>query len=448
MEFTSIADAEPSNVPGPNKRVFAFLVDGVIYSVAFTLLTMVLPQLGGLWGWLIWSAYFLVRDLPGASLGKRLSSLAIVDTAGQPATTGSLILRNLPIAIPFVVVAEYFVMKGSPDGRRWGDRWANTRVQDQKPGVSDGRFLWYSIGLVVVLLLLQAVANRLPRQLAVGPARDRESAQTDLNGKPLSDLIEALGSSQSSEALASIVRMGAPAAPALATAALSHANPKVREGAATALGRTGGPNSVATLIKALKDPERDVRVEAADGLMFRAFGDDPDVAGAVPALADALKDPDTLVRGDAASALRVIGPPAKNAVPALVAALQAIQPLVELDQALTTVDLARALATIDEATAQEHALPILISAYDSRPDVRSLIVEGLQDFEAPGKVMPTLLRALGDNDASVRRAAVDGLGKIGPPAASAMPQLTKALKDPDELTGKLAARAIDRISGK
>ncbi len=152
MEFTSLTDAVVTDVPGPNKRVFAFLLDGITFSLVFAALAALLPQLG-VWQIVLWSIYFLLRDAAGGSLGKRLTGLAILDGTGQPASTGSLILRNVPVAIPFVVIAEYFVMKGAADGKRWGDRWAGTRVQDLKPHVSDGRFLLYSIGVVVVVLV-------------------------------------------------------------------------------------------------------------------------------------------------------------------------------------------------------------------------------------------------------------------------------------------------------
>jgi hypothetical protein len=338
-------------------------------------------------------------------------------------------------------------MRSSPDGRRWGDRLADTRVQDERPGVSDGRYLGYSIGLVVVLMLLQAFANRSSVQ-AAGHARDSEPVQAAANGRPLRDLIEALGTPRWMEARVAILEMKESAVPALATAALSHANPKVRERAVGTFGQISSPDTVPTLVKALKDREMDVRKQAANSLQFRALYKDPGAAGAVPALADALKDPDALARMEAAEALNAIGPPARNAVPALLAALQANQKMVELGDAMAAVEIARALATIDEATAQQHALPFLLGAYDRRPDVREIVVEGLQDFEAPEKVMPTFIRALADADASVRRNAAAGLGKIGPPAASAIAPLTNALKDSDELVRQAAATALQRIRGK
>lgn len=158
MESISFAEGMTTNVPGPNKRVFAYLVDFVAFGWAFNLLAMFFPQLWG-FGLLFGSVYVLLRDVGGASLGRRLTSLTILDGAGRPAGAASLILRNLPFEIPLVIVAEYFVMRTSGDGRRWGDRWANTRVHDRRPDVSDGRFLWYSIGLFVVAVLVPALAN-------------------------------------------------------------------------------------------------------------------------------------------------------------------------------------------------------------------------------------------------------------------------------------------------
>ena len=159
MEFTSLTDPVVTDVPGPNKRVFAFLIDVITFNLVFAVLSRLVPGLAGLWEYGLWSVFFLFRDIAGGSLGKRLTGLAILDGTGQPAGTGSLILRNVPVVIPFIVIAEYFVMKGAADGKRWGDRWAGTRVQDLRPNVSDGRFLLYSIGLVVALGAMRALVG-------------------------------------------------------------------------------------------------------------------------------------------------------------------------------------------------------------------------------------------------------------------------------------------------
>ena len=465
MESISFTETVTRDVPGPNKRVFAYLVDAVAYSVALALLSMFVPQLGALWGYLLWSVYILLRDALGASLGKRLASLTILDGAGQPAGAASLILRNVPLVIPLVIVAEYFVMRSSSDGRRWGDRWANTRVQDRRPETSDGRFFWYSVGLVVVLALLQVFANRLAeeRALTLGPAEERQLAEAvrqgveaglaqssaagakggaDLQGKPLTDWIEALGDTSRAEEAERVIKgAGTSAAPALSTAVLTHANPVVRKAAADSLGDIGGAGSVAALLKAMKDPDGRVHAAAVFALYSRAVNRDPDIESAVPELAAALDDPVPGVRLDAAYALGAIGPGARSAVPALLAAIQKKESMVTF---------AEALAKVDVVAAREHTLSLLVSAYPREEwHVRSKIVDVLGEIGSPpDAVVPTLIRALDDENERVRYLAVSALEKIGPPAAAAIPRLTEALKDPHKRTREAAVRALATIRGQ
>jgi hypothetical protein len=90
-----------------------------------------------------------------------------------------------------------------------------------------------------------------------------------------------------------------------------------------------GPSALPALealIVALKDPNRDVRHNAAIALGHLG----PKAAPAVPALIEALKDKDFVVlfRAAVAEALGEIGPQAKPAVPALVEALKEDHPFV------------------------------------------------------------------------------------------------------------------------
>ena len=142
-------------VPGPNKRVFAVLVDSVLFGL---LTTFVVPQLSGI---LFSSLYLLVRDVAGRSVGKMVTGLTIVAAAGGTPGTKALIVRNVPLAIPLVAIVEYFIMRRSPEGARWGDRLAGTLVRDSKPG-GDGMFLVYSIALVVAYAVLLNFTGRWP----------------------------------------------------------------------------------------------------------------------------------------------------------------------------------------------------------------------------------------------------------------------------------------------
>jgi HEAT repeat protein len=59
--------------------------------------------------------------------------------------------------------------------------------------------------------------------------------------------------------------------------------------------------------------------------------------------------------------------------------------------------------------------------------------------------VPALIQALQNPDVSVRRKAVEVLGRVGPDAKDAVPELVKLLDDPDEDVRKSAARTLGRI---
>ena len=95
-------------------------------------------------------------------------------------------------------------------------------------------------------------------------------------------------------------------------AGLSGGNERVRRGAAVALGIIGGESSIAALVEALRDPDREVRQRAGT-----ALGDIGEPA--VPLLIEALGTENELLRRSAAASLGLIGKPA---VPALAMALR------------------------------------------------------------------------------------------------------------------------------
>ena len=144
------------------------------------------------------------------------------------------------------------------------------------------------------------------------------------------------------------------------------------------------------LVKRLGDTDKFVRWPAA-----RAIGNFAPAlaAGAVPGLAKLLKDPDLDVRLTAAKTLMEIGPLAQAAVPALA----------------------------DAANAGDA-------------EARMAAMEALQRIgsEAGKGAVPKLIEALGNSDARVRRAAAKTLGTYGPAAFAAIPSLRRALGDDDQ----------------
>ncbi len=114
-----------------------------------------------------------------------------------------------------------------------------------------------------------------------------------------------------------LVEVGQPAVPALLDM-LREGQPRARKLAAFALGEITGTGEAvsAALTDAVRDPERQVRVNAVEALGWK-----PATPGSVAALSQAVRDPEADVRFSAALALGQLGPRAEAAVPALEDAL-------------------------------------------------------------------------------------------------------------------------------
>jgi hypothetical protein len=164
-----------------------------------------------------------------------------------------------------------------------------------------------------------------------------------------------------------------------------------------------GPNVVIPLIGGLRDTNPKVRRQAARTLGIIG---PVEAAPAVPALIIALRDPDQDVRPEAADALRKIDPDA---------ALVALQKVVLDADAAMAADAAWALETIGPA-----AVPTLIRAL-ATPGVvaRSRVAKALGTFGAKAKpAVPALGKALKDEDVRVRQSAAEALHAIDPEAAA------------------------------
>jgi HEAT repeat protein len=262
---------------------------------------------------------------------------------------------------------------------------------------------------------------------------------------------------------------------ALTASLKSDKSDKVREAAARALGEMGTDArfSVATLAGALKDKSLATREAAAASL--GKLG--PDAASALTELLETAKDKsaDRLTRAHAAFALGRLGgevadktvpalgaflsetdsPPevrkaaaealgrlagnAKNAVPALAAALKDKQldvrraAAVALD--LMGTDAKPAFATLKQA------------ARDEDKSVRAQVAHALGNLgkEMPAEVVPVLVDRLQDTVLDVRVAAALALGFIGPEAKAAVPALTGAARDGLAPLREAAGEALKKI---
>ena len=132
--------------PEIGKRAISYIIDWVIAMVLYAVLAPASPALGSLVG----AAYLLLRDgfdfdfMKGRSLGKRMMKLTVqredggkMDLATSARRNWTLALSMLPLGLLWFLVApvalliglyEVYLVITSPDGRRWGDKMAATRV--------------------------------------------------------------------------------------------------------------------------------------------------------------------------------------------------------------------------------------------------------------------------------------------------------------------------------
>jgi len=142
------------NKPGPNKRVCAFVIDSIVGWILGIVFSFILARNVS---FIIWTAVILFKDcFSGQSFGKFLVGTQIVDENNYPASALKVIIRNIFMAIPIFPIIEYVVMlRDKEEGKRIGDRVGKTKVTDLKPEVKDSLFLWISIVLVLIVMVIQ-----------------------------------------------------------------------------------------------------------------------------------------------------------------------------------------------------------------------------------------------------------------------------------------------------
>ena len=327
------------------------------------------------------------------------------------------------------------------------------------------RSRWALLLLTVCLCQSSAQENRstitqLIDDLKSGNTQERRNAARSLGelgpeaAEALPALIPALDDGDEQvwfHAVTAIARIGSQALPAvpalledLAESGRKGANPKWYR-SAFALGSIG-PVALPKLRPALKNPDSRIRSGAAKALGW--FGEK--AAPAIPGLVELLNDENGNVRLHAAETLGKIGPPA---LPALrkclqgtnrqlqLSALSAVQkmrvkarPLSEIlisiagdDPALELqIQVLRALRRI-QPEPEFYAQVLWPLALHADAEIRREAAEGILALPAELSV-PRLAKMLNNPDASRQRWAADILGRIGPAAAAAAPELIRRIE--------------------
>jgi HEAT repeats/HEAT-like repeat len=193
------------------------------------------------------------------------------------------------------------------------------------------------------------------------------------------------------------------------------------------------------LIKVLSNPDPAVRRRTIIRLAAAAPGNE--AAGL--ALLPLLKDSDAEIRYVAAWALGKVGAPRREVIPALLASLR---------DSDAWVRATAAGALRDFPSEGQRTIPALLEAVDDpNARVRAAVCSALGDLgQNQGKplaaqIVKVLIPKLEDNDAEVRSNAAWALGVLSAHASQAVPALTKALSDPEELVRQQARSSLRQI---
>jgi WD40 repeat protein/HEAT repeat protein len=193
--------------------------------------------------------------------------------------------------------------------------------------------------------------------------------------------------------------------------------------------------NVNTVRELLRDKDGYVRVLAAESLWEMEKNKE-----GLAVLAEALRDKEASVRQSAAFFLARVGPPARQAAPALTEALKDADPLVR-------VAAAEALWAVARDQAAVSALETTLASKDFNTRQLGALALGRMGPAAKPAV-PALAAGLADQGSGFRSAAAFVLGQIGPAAADAVPALADALKDKESAFRYAAVAALGKIGPK
>ena len=184
----------------------------------------------------------------------------------------------------------------------------------------------------------------------------------------------------------------------------------------------------------------------------------------IPLLIRYLRSPNEIVQRAALAEFASMGPKAKSAAPAILAALNDSKSSIRVEAAATLIHMntqsQAALRTLrkelkaEDATAREYAART-IGELVKPPDFLGVISCWGPDPPPPvarpwvGKrTLPALVEALRDNVPKVRIQAAHTLGLLGPDASPTLPALLRALTDDEKAVREAAKQSLRRIHRK
>ncbi len=248
----------------------------------------------------------------------------------------------------------------------------------------------------------------------------------------IANVLESADPSTRTLILSSLAEQGEYAVPALKEALQ---NPKAQYWACLVVGEIGpaAKDTVPQLLEVVKSPEVEVRHEAL--MALAAIGDTS--AETLNAANAALADPETSVKYAAAFVLGKAGAASRQATPRLIELARSPDPFLRTIAAWSI-----GKANRDDATTFPKAVALLLTALkDQDKDVRMAAVEALEDLEPDASlVLPAFMEAFKDKDPVILSNIADALVQIGEPAVE---PLRAAVKSPD--TRRLAVNVLGRI---
>ncbi|MEZ6062725.1 MAG: HEAT repeat domain-containing protein [Planctomycetaceae bacterium] len=252
-------------------------------------------------------------------------------------------------------------------------------------------------------------------------------------------------------------------------ASFNDADPRVKQGAALALGQVLplAPETVQTLAAGLSDSDRDVQAACLTAIGYLG----PRAREAVPAVREKLRDESPLIREQAIGilfesavrdaslmddlsgmlddddprvqrraidAIRSAGPLGRRALPAVVEKLRSAD---------GSVRIAAAEMIGSHGRAAEEAVPALTSLLDSQdPQLRIVVTQTLSELgPAARPAFEKLTKLIDDKDVEVRAAVIRTIGNLDLEPAQVRSYLAAALHDSESDVRRQASRGIQRF---